>query len=219
MAADTFDKAIPHLFRHEGGYADHPSDPGGATKYGITRATLSAWRGRAVSKTDVRRLTRDEAAAIYRRRYWDALKADSLPAGADYCVFDAGVNSGPGRAAKWLQAAARVRQDGAIGPVTLAAVNAADPARLIEDICDLRLAFLRGLSNWAVFGRGWERRVGEVRRTAQAFRQDAAAHGGPAPEPPPALPDADPVSVPSGDAGFWRAVAALLRRILTGVRR
>jgi len=207
MAKQSFEAAMPHVFRHEGGYADHPSDPGGATKYGITRATLSGWRGRPVSKTDVRRLTRDEAAAIYRARYWTAVCGDGLPAGVDYCVFDASVNSGPARAAKWLQAAARVRQDGVVGPVTLAAATARDPKRLIEDICDVRLAFLRGLSNWAVFGRGWERRVADVRRAARAMARGSA----------PAEPDNE-TECDGAAGGIWKALAAFLRAILTGGR-
>lgn len=208
MARHCFETAMPHVFRHEGGFVDHPRDPGGATKYGITRATLSVWRGRPVSKTDVRRLTRDEAAAIYRARYWNAVRGDDLPAGVDYCVFDAAVNSGPGRAARWLQAAARAPQDGVIGPVTLAAAAGRDPGQLVDDVCDVRLAFLRGLSNWPVFGRGWERRVGEVRSTARSF---VAA----APSKP--RPDArDPVSPDPPAGGLRAAVAAFLRAILTG---
>ncbi len=179
MAAESFEHVLPHLFRHEGGYADHPSDPGGATKCGVTRATLAAWRGRAVSKSEVRALTKAEAAAIYRARYWDAVKGDRLPAGIDYAVFDAAVNSGPARAAKWLQAAVRVPQDGIVGPVTLAAAASGDPARLIGDISEIRLAFLRALSTWPVFGKGWSRRVEEVGAEAQASIVVAEAQGSP----------------------------------------
>jgi lysozyme family protein len=218
MTAETFQVALPHLFGHEGGYADHPSDPGGATKYGITRATLSSWRGRSVTRTDVRRLTREEAGAIYKARYWDGVRADHLPAGVDYCVFDAAVNSGPGRAAKWLQAATRVAQDGAVGPVTLAAAGRRDPKELIDDICDVRLAFLRGLSTWSVFGRGWERRVGDVRRVARAMAGEG--HGQERalsdPNPPPTLPPL-PSRPPAGS--FWAALATFMRAVLTGGRR
>jgi lysozyme family protein len=205
MTQQSFEKALPRLIAHEGGYADHPRDPGGATKFGITRATLAAWRGGPVTKTDVRRLTQNQAAEIYKARYWDAVSADALPAGVDYCVFDAAVNSGPARAARWLQAAARVAQDGAIGPKTLAAVAALDRARLIDDICDVRLAFLRGLSTWAVFGRGWERRVEEVRNIARAMACEA-------------VPPSTPATKPAG-TGVWAGIAAFLRAILTGGKR
>jgi lysozyme family protein len=218
MAQNSFEKAMPRLFAHEGGYADHPSDPGGATKYGITHQTLSDWRGRPVTKTDVRRLTQAEAAEIYKARYWDALCCDDLPAGADYCVFDAGVNSGPGRATRWLQAALRVDQDGIVGPRTLAAAQSADPRRLIDDICDVRLAFLRGLSTWAVFGRGWERRVADVRETARAMARAGVGDHVPDAEENPAAPSTGtPPSPPS--TGFWAAVAALLRALLVGENR
>jgi len=214
MSTATFKEILPHLFGHEGGYADHPRDPGGATRYGITSATLSSWRGRTVTKTDVRRLTRDEAAAIYKARYWDAIRGDDLPAGVDYCVFDAAVNSGPARAAKWLQAAARVAQDGAIGPLTIAAACALDPAGLVDDLCDVRLAFLRGLSTWPVFGRGWERRVEEVRTIARRL----AASGQTVTDPPrrTAVPVAGPATRPREEAGFLSRLAALVRMILTG---
>ncbi len=211
MAKQSFEAALDNVLRHEGGYADHPADPGGATKYGITRATLSAWRGANATKTDVRRLTRAEAGAIYRARYWDAVRAGDLPAGVDCCVFDAAVNSGPGRAAKWLQAAVRVPQDGVVGPVTLAAARSCDPRGLIDDVCDVRLAFLRSLSTWSVSGRGWERRIGDVRRVAGAMARGAPPPGSSVQPNRPPDPEAAP---PSG--GFWSALAAFLRAVLTG---
>lgn len=224
MAAESFEHVLPHLFRHEGGYADHPSDPGGATKYGITRATLAAWRGRAVSKSDVRALTKAEAAAIYRARYWGAVKADDLPAGIDYVVFDAAVNSGPARAARWLQAAVRVPQDGIVGPVTLAAAASGDPARLIGDISEIRLAFLRALSTWPVFGKGWSRRVEEVWAEALAMALAASSGRGAAVavSPPGAPPD--PTPGPGDGAGkqgggsVLAFLARLIRALLTGRR-
>ena len=99
MTAANFDRALTAVLRHEGGYVDHPSDPGGATNLGVTRATLAQWRGRAVSKAEVKALTRAEAAKIYRALYWDEIAGDALPAGLDFAVFDYCVNSGPGRAA------------------------------------------------------------------------------------------------------------------------
>jgi lysozyme family protein len=216
MAERSFEAALPHLFRHEGGFADHPRDPGGATKYGITPATLAAWREANVTRTDVRRLTSEEAGAIYKARYWDAVRGDDLPAGVDYCVFDAAVNSGPGRAAKWLQAAVRVAQDGVIGPRTLAAAAARNPRALIDDICDVRLAFLRGLSSFSVFGRGWERRVGDVRRIAGAMASGNAAP----PTSVSSIPDtatyADEPAGPATTRSFWSILASTLRAMLTG---
>jgi lysozyme family protein len=223
MAERSFEAALPHLFRHEGGYADHPRDPGGATKYGVTRTTLAAWRGANVTKTDVRRLTREEAGAIYKARYWDAVRGDDLPAGVDYCVFDAAVNSGPGRAAKWLQAAVRVSQDGVIGPKTLAAAAKRDPRALIDDVCDVRLSFLRGLSSFSVFGRGWERRVGDVRRIAGAMAQGNAATPTSVPSIPNTATSAGEPLVPTPTRSLWSSLASALvsalRAMLTGGRR
>lgn len=169
-AERRFLACVAEVLRHEGGYVDHPEDPGGCTNRGITRLTLERWRREPVTCDDVRALGEPEARAIYRAHYWNAVRADQLPAGVDLCVFDAAVNSGRRRAAEWLQQALRLNQvDGAIGPVTLAA--AADAARhgagpLIADLCGRRLGFLRTLGTWRAFGRGWTQRVEAVRREA-----------------------------------------------------
>lgn len=163
---DTFDRVMQHLFAHEGGYVDHPRDPGGATNMGITHNTLSAWRGRRVSKADVRNLTKREAMDIYRAQYWNTIRGDDLPAGVDYAVFDAAVNSGPARAAKWLQEIVGVRQDGIVGAITLDAARKMGAAVLVNKFCDRRYAFVRSLSTWNTFGKGWTRRIAEVRAVA-----------------------------------------------------
>lgn len=157
---------------HEGGWSDHPDDPGGATMRGITQATYDAWR-RAWGQEprSVRGIEEAELRAIYRARFWSAVQADRLPAGLDLAVFDFAVNSGPGRAARALQRCAGATPDGVVGPRTLAAVAAsrAGAAVLAECVCDRRLAFLRRLRTWPVFGRGWSRRVEHVRATARAM--------------------------------------------------
>lgn len=171
MANDErFERCLTEILRHEGGYVDHPSDPGGATNMGITRKTLARWRKVTpwtdLPKAAVAALTRNEAALIYRANYWNTAKAGSMPSGVDLALFDFAVNSGPDRAVRVLQAALGVAADGEIGPVTLAAVEAADPRRLINALCDRRLSFLQRLTSFAVFGRGWTRRVAEIRAAA-----------------------------------------------------
>lgn len=161
-----FRACLAETLRHEGGYADHPADPGGATNMGITHLTLAAWRGKPVTKQDVRDLTKAEASAIYHARYWLPVKGDALPPGVDLAVFDYAVNSGTGRAVKALQKVLGVAQDGAIGALTLAAVAKAGPVTLIMDLCDARMVFLRGLVTWQTFGAGWTRRVSEVEDAA-----------------------------------------------------
>ena len=169
---ERFERCLTEVLRHEGGYVDHPSDPGGATNMGITRKTLARWRKVSpwtdLPKAAVAGLKRDEAALIYRASYWNACKAGAMPAGVDLALFDFAVNSGPDRAVRVLQAALGVAADGAIGPVTLGAVNAANPAKVINAICDRRLGFLGRLSTFATFGRGWTRRVAEIRAAALA---------------------------------------------------
>lgn len=166
--SDRFAACLPHILKHEGGYVDHPRDPGGATNMGITIGTLSEWRSRTVTKKELRNITPETVAAIYRARYWDAVRADELGPGLDLAVFDYAVNSGPGRAAKALQAALGVPADGGVGPVTLAALAGRDRAALIEDICARRRAFLQSLSTYDTFGRGWEKRVAAVEAAALA---------------------------------------------------
>jgi lysozyme family protein len=96
----------------EGGWSDHKADPGGKTNWGITQATLSQYLGRPATATEILALTKAEAQIIYQKPYWDRMLGDSLPPGIDPCVFDFGVNSGPSRAVKSLQAALGVKADG-----------------------------------------------------------------------------------------------------------
>lgn len=173
MARSRFDICLDEVLRHEGGYADHPSDPGGATNLGITHKTLARWRQVSpwwsLPKGQVRALTRTEAAKIYRANYWDRCKAGHLPPGLDLALFDFAVNSGPDRAIRLLQAELGVVADGQIGPLTLGAVNAREAGRLINALCDRRLAFLNRLPTFATFGKGWTNRVTSVRKAALAL--------------------------------------------------
>lgn len=165
-ASARFAACVAEVLKHEGGYVDHPRDPGGATNRGITLATLADWRGRPVTKEEVRLLTEKEAREIYRAKYWNAIQGDALPGGVDMAVFDFAVNSGPGRAARVLQWQIGVPADGAIGPQTLAAVRKVNAGRLAGDLCRARLAWMRGLETWPTFGKGWEARVVAVERAA-----------------------------------------------------
>ncbi|CAN1509856.1 zliS Lysozyme family protein [Rhabdaerophilaceae bacterium] len=164
MAAENFGPALAHVLRHEGGYADHPADPGGATMMGITQATLASWRGHPVSKADVRSISRDEVASIYRARYWNAIGGDQLPGGLDLAVFDYAVNSGPARAARTLQGIAGTQADGVVGRKTLEAISRLEPRSTILALCAARRSFLRHLPTAPVFGRGWLHRVSDIEK-------------------------------------------------------
>jgi lysozyme family protein len=161
-----FARCVVEVLKHEGGFVNHPRDPGGATNRGITHITLADWRGSPVTAEDVRTMSEAEAREIYRSKYWNAIQGDNLPAGVDLAVFDLAVNSGVGRAARMLQQQLGVTVDGAIGPQTLAAMRKVNAARLAGDLCRARLAWLRGLNTWPVFGKGWEARVVAVERAA-----------------------------------------------------
>lgn len=153
-----FEQAFTELLGHEGGYVDHPSDPGGATRWGVTERVARA-NGYTVHMRD---FPEHAARHIYRREYWQAVRADELPAGVRYAVFDAAVNSGVKQSIRWLQRALGVADDGVIGPVTLAAASKADPHALRGKLLAQRLKFMTDLRTWPAFGRGWARRVADL---------------------------------------------------------
>jgi hypothetical protein len=162
----NFDAALAHVLKSEGGYVNNPKDPGGMTNLGCTKAVWEEYVGHPVSEADMRALTPALVAPLYKRKYWDKVSGDQLPAGLDYAVFDAAINSGPGRAAKWLQELVGVTADGAIGPGTLAAVGKIPTQNLIAQYNDKRLQFLEGLPQWGTFGKGWGNRVAQVQSAA-----------------------------------------------------
>lgn len=169
----NFEKSLELVLVHEGGFVNHPKDPGGATNQGITQRTYDAWRSRQGQVfQSVRHINADEIREIYRAQYWHKVSADDLPAGLDYAVFDFAVNSGPARAAKFLQKIAGVPADGIIGAQTLAAVGRNDAAAIITRLCRDRLAWLKRLKTFSTFGRGWTRRVNEVQEAALSMFAD-----------------------------------------------
>jgi len=154
------------ILHHEGGYVNHPEDPGGETNLGVTKRVYEEFGG----TKDMKDLTVEDVEPIYKKNYWDRVKADQLPSGLDLCVFDFGVNAGTGRSAKFLQGMIGATQDGAIGPATLAKVNefvsieGVDGA--IAEFQHRRQGYYEGLKTFATFGRGWTRRVTETTQLA-----------------------------------------------------
>jgi lysozyme family protein len=163
---ENFERCLTEVLRHEGLWSDHPDDPGGATMKGVTIGTFAGFKGRKVTKAELRAISDDDLRAIYRRKYWDVVRGDDLPPGLDLVAFDAAVNSAPRRGAQWLQAGVGVTADGKVGPETLAHARAANARLAIGRALDARLAFLKRLKTWPTFGRGWQRRVDDVRRVA-----------------------------------------------------
>lgn len=147
----SFDVFIERVLSHEGGYVNDPRDPGGETKFGIAK--------RSYPNTDIKALTRQQAIEIYRRDFWARVQGEKLPAEVAFQVLDAAVNHGPGNAIRWLQRAAGVADDGAFGPISLAAVRRASAADLVLKFNAERLRFYRKLSAFDAFGRGWIDRV------------------------------------------------------------
>lgn len=154
----TYEQAITQVFKDEGGYTNDRADKGGPTNWGITiYDARKYWKPDATAE-DVKNMPKSVAEEIYVLHYARPLEYDSLPAGVDYAVLDYGINSGIGRSAKVLQRLLGVTEDGSIGPVTLHAANSSDPNHLINSIYNERLEFLKGLSNWNVYGHGWTNR-------------------------------------------------------------
>jgi lysozyme family protein len=170
MAASTYATALARLLAHEGGYTNHPSDPGGPTNFGITIHDYRKYAKPDATAADVRAMKVEEAKRIYRAKYWDAQRCDELPAGVDYAVFDYGVNSGIGRSCRVLRRVLPLADNSSsVTDAVIAAARAADAKALVVAICDERLRFLQGLRTWSVFGKGWGRRVAEVKAAALAM--------------------------------------------------
>ncbi|WP_136617080.1 MULTISPECIES: glycoside hydrolase family 108 protein [Mesorhizobium] len=175
MAVTRERASLDRLLVHEGGYVNHPRDPGGPTNKGVTQRVYDAYRkGKGQAPRSVKGITMPEVYEIYDRQYWDAVKGDQLPDGVDYVVLDGAANSGVSQSIKWLQRALgplyKGRVDGVMGLSTLEALKGVNNHdALIDRICDLRMNFLRNLNTWAVFGKGWASRVVEVRSIGKAW--------------------------------------------------
>jgi lysozyme family protein len=174
MSAENYAESISRVLASEGGYVNHPSDPGGPTNFGITMADYRKYVKGDASADDVRAMKVDAAKAIYREKYWGATRCDELPAGVDYCAFDYAVNSGTGRVPKVLQRILGIAVTGRMDDATLVATRGREARALVQAICDERLRFLQGLKTWPVFGKGWAKRVGEVRVAALALADKEA---------------------------------------------
>jgi len=162
----NYDHCLEMLLEHEGGFVNHPDDPGGITNLGVTKKVYEGWVDREVTEQEMRDLTKEDVAPIYKSNYWDRCKCNSLESGLDFTIFDWAVNSGPGRAAKALQKSVGATEDGAIGPATLALVSNNGVENLIEDVSRQRQLFYENLKTFDTFGRGWTRRNEETKRAS-----------------------------------------------------
>lgn len=170
MAKGNFDACLREVLKHEGGYVNHPKDPGGMTNLGVTKRVYEEWVGHPVSEAIMRGLSFQHVRTLYKVKYWDAVKGDDLPPGVDMCTFDFAVNAGPKRAVRYLQLMTGAIGDGVIGPNTLAQlqqyVRTHNLPHAVNRYQDLREAYYRKLKTFPTFGRGWLRRVEEVRAAA-----------------------------------------------------
>ena len=165
---DNFDECLKMLLHHEGGYVNHPKDPGGETNLGVTKRVYEKWGG----TKDMKDLTVEDVAPIYKKEYWDRCKCDDLESGVDWAVFDWAVNSGTGRAAKAIQKICGAAQDGAIGPKTLALIGTQNTQYVIEEFGKIRQDFYESLKTFDTFGKGWTRRNKETTEKAIEMIED-----------------------------------------------
>jgi lysozyme family protein len=156
---DNWEMCFEMVLKHEGGFVNHPKDPGGMTNLGVTKKNWEAFLDRDVTEAEMRALTPDMVKPFYKKNYWDKIRGDELPSGVDYAAYDLAVNSGTSRAAKYLQNIAGVAEDGVIGPRSLEAIKKCDAESAVDAICTMRLNFLKNLGTFETFGRGWTDRV------------------------------------------------------------
>ena len=166
---ENWNDSYAAVLKHEGGFVNNPKDPGGMTNLGVTRSAWESYLNRSVTEAEMRALTPETVKPFYKAMYWDKIKGDQLPAGVDYAAYDLAVNSGTGRAAKYLQEIAGVFADGVIGPKSLEAIKSCDPEQTVDALCDMRLDFLKRLPTFETFGKGWTIRVAEVKDKASGM--------------------------------------------------
>ena len=174
MYTADFRRCLDVVQKWEGGWADHPRDPGGATMYGITKRTYEDYLGRDCTKEELRNIPKEHVEDIYFERYWEAVRGGDLPEGVDLHVFDFGVNAGPRRAKRYLQRVIGVKDDGIIGPITLRRLYNSHIAGIIEEYGVRRERYYRDLPHFNTFGKGWLRRNDDVTRRALRFAREAA---------------------------------------------
>ena len=164
--ANNFDHCLEIILHHEGGYVNHPKDPGGETNLGVTKRVYEEHGG----TKDMKDLTFEDVAPIYKKSYWDRVKGDDLHPALALCIFDFGVNAGTGRAAKFIQKIVGTAVDGGIGPNSLKKIDAYVEKHGIEDVVKTyqsdRQKYYEKLKHFKTFGRGWTRRVNETTEAA-----------------------------------------------------
>jgi lysozyme family protein len=166
----SFEKCLLVVLKHEGGYVNHPRDPGGMTNLGVTKRTWERWKGYKVTEADMRALKVPDVMPLYREEYWDALKCSSMAPAIALVLFDFGVNAGVNRAAKLLQGMIGATVDGHVGDKTLQALQQfatnSGVANVVKQYSHVRRSYYRSLPTFKTFGRGWLRRVDETEREA-----------------------------------------------------
>lgn len=167
---NNYEKCLETILHHEGGYVNHPADPGGMTNLGVTKRVYEEWVGREVDEAEMRALTPEDVAPLYKKNYWDKVFGDELPEGLDLCMFDFAVNAGKSRSVKFIQNVVGTVADGGMGPNTMKKINEYVDTNGIEqtikEFQKERQNYYQLLDTFETFGRGWTRRVDETTNLA-----------------------------------------------------
>lgn len=178
IRTSKFKTCLTHVLRFEGvipekglkGNVDHPKDPGGRTGSGILQREYNEWlAGRGRAAKDVWEMSDNDRDAIYWERYWDQVKGDDYPLPVSMLLFDTAVLNGVGASKKLAQKTVGVRQDGIIGPITKAALNAVDKSEFLERFQHHRRAYLKTRPAWPTFGEGWFNRMDKLDKIVAAM--------------------------------------------------
>jgi lysozyme family protein len=171
MSTGNFKHCLELLLASEGGWVNHPSDPGGETNLGVTKRVWEEYVGHPVES--LKKLTKDNVAPLYEQKYWRPCYGEVLPRGLDFLVFSMGVNAGTGRSVKLLQSSLGCVADGIIGPRTRELISASDVSKLISKFSETRREYYQALKTFPVFGKGWIARVDREKEEALEMVKDS----------------------------------------------
>jgi len=167
---ENFEKALSFVVKHEGGYVSNKKE---RANLGVKQRVYEEWAGRKVDEAEMKALSIEAVTPLYKRLYWHVVRADSLPSGIDYYLFDSAVMHGTRQAVKWLQNSLGCFDSGVVDLTTLSRTILRDPVEIIKEMGQLRLSYLQKTPTWSTQGKNWSKRLEEVEDNALSFTKVA----------------------------------------------